>query len=48
MIDVGDKITGLQIPQGFDGQCLVFIECLFDAVFVVALKNLVIGVTNNF
>ena len=45
---MGYIIAGLQFPQRAQGDRLAFIISLFDFILMVALKDLVIRITNNF
>ena len=48
MINMRYEISRLQFPQGPEGQRLILIIGLFDAVLVVPLEYLVIGIAKNF
>ncbi len=47
MIDMCDIVPGLQFPQGPEGDRLVLVIGLFDLVFVITLKDLVIGIADD-
>src|ERR1700754_528998 len=48
MINVGYIISWLQLPQGTERNSFILVIGLFDLVFVIALKDLVIGITDHF
>src|SRR5690606_39281269 len=47
MINMRNKITRLQFPQHPERKRLVFVISLFDLVFMIPLKDLVIGIANQ-
>src|SRR5579863_4094410 len=47
MIDMRDIVARLQFPQGPEGNRLVLVIRLFDLVFMITLKDLVIRVTDD-
>jgi hypothetical protein len=48
MIDMRYIVAGLQVAERFQRQRFVFIVCLLDLVFMIALEDLVVGITNQF
>ena len=47
MVNMGNEITRLQLPECPECQGLVLVIRLFDLILMITLKDLVVGITNN-